>query len=38
MRGAFFGVDGANIPPETGGDFKINGTGYTAAGVFAARK
>lgn len=38
MRGAFFGTDGANIPPETGGDFKITGTLYDAAGVFAARK
>jgi hypothetical protein len=38
MRGAFFGTDGANIPPETGGDFKITGTGYNAAGVFAGRK
>ena len=38
MRGAFFGTDGVNIPPETGGDFKITGTGYNAAGVFAARK
>ncbi len=38
MRGAFFGTDGANIPPETGGDFKINGTAYDAAGVFAGKK
>ena len=38
MRGAFFGTDGANIPPETGGDFKITGPSYNAAGVFAARK
>lgn len=38
MRGAFFGTDGANIPPETGGDFKITGTGYDAAGVFAGKK
>jgi hypothetical protein len=38
MRGAFFGTDGVNIPPETGGDFKVTGTGYNAAGVFAARK
>ena len=38
FRGAFFGTDGANIPPEVGGDFKITGTGYVAAGVFAGKK
>ena len=38
MRGAFFGTDGANIPPEIGGDFKITGTLYTAGGVFAGKK
>ncbi|WP_193179715.1 FecR domain-containing protein [Nisaea sediminum] len=38
MRGALFGTDGTNPPPELGGDFRITGTGYNAAGVFGGKK
>jgi hypothetical protein len=38
LQGAVFGADGTNPPPELGGDFRITGTGYRAAGVFGGKK